>query len=152
MYTTKKNDPNTRVKAGVGVVITDNNGRILLERRSDNGMWGLPGGGIDAGESITEAAIREVKEETGLDVRITGLIGVYSDPSEGRIVTYPDNGDVVHLVDTVLKAEIMTGELVLSGESLELQFFSPNSLPTVIVPPAVKPLMHYLEGEKSKIN
>ena len=80
MYASIKIDPNTLVKAGVGIIITDSEGWILLERRSDNGMWSLPGGGIEAGESITEAAIREVKEETGLDVRITGLVGVYSDP------------------------------------------------------------------------
>ena len=67
-------------------------------------------------------------------------------------MTYPDNGDVVHLVDTVLKAEIVAGELVLSNESLELQFFSPSSLPSDIVPPAVRPLLHHREGEESVIN
>ena len=112
MYARKEVDAHTRVKAGVGVVIIDGQGRILLERRSDNGMWGLPGGSIEPGESVCDTALREVKEETGLEIRITGLLGVYSEPA-GRIVTYPDKGDVAHLVDIALTAEIASGELTL---------------------------------------
>ena len=152
MYATQTTHPNVRVKAGVGIIVTDSRGWILLERRSDNGMWGLPGGGINPGETVTEAAIREVKEETGLVIHITGLIGVYSDPLDGRIVTYPDNGDVAHLVDTVLIAEIEAGKLQLSLESLDLQFFSPELLPADIVPPALKPLQHHLQGKRSIID
>jgi 8-oxo-dGTP pyrophosphatase MutT (NUDIX family) len=144
MYSNTITSPSARVKAGVGVIIVDDQKRILLEQRSDNGMWGLPGGGIEPGESVLEAALREVKEETGLNVLITGLLGVYSDPDEGRIVTYPDNGDVAHLVDTVLTAEPITGLLTISSESLRLDFFHPDALPTNIVPPAMRPLRDFL--------
>lgn len=150
MYARKEVDAQTRVKAGVGVVVIDDRGRILLERRRDNGMWGLPGGAIEPGESVSDTALREIKEETGLNIRITGLLGVYSEPA-GRIVTYPDKGDVAHLVDIALTAEIASGELTLSSESLDLQFFSPHSLPAEIVPPALKPLEDFLQGRKGNL-
>ena len=114
-------------------------------------MWGLPGGGIEPGESVLEAAHREVKEETGLEICVTGLVGIYSEPWAGRIVTYPDNGDVRHLVDIVLTAEIESGEMVVSSESLELRFFNPDSFPTELVPPAKKPLRDFAAGKRCRI-
>lgn len=140
MYGKKVAGPDTEVRAGVAVAIWDHEGRILLERRSDNGMWGLPGGGIDPGESVKEAALREIKEETGLNIEITRFVGVYSEPSEHRIVTYPDNGDVRHLVDIILEGKRSSGALTLSKESKELRFFDPSTLPEDIAPPALKPL------------
>lgn len=127
----------------------DISGRILLEKRSDCGWWGLPGGRIEPGESVRQAAIREVKEETGLTVEITRLLGVYSEPA-GRIVTYPDN--VVHLVDIVLEARILSGELSCSSESEMLEFLDPGQLPTEIVPPAQKPLQDFINGCTSIID
>ncbi len=151
MYAPRKPDAHTRVKAGVGVVVVNSEGCILLERRSDNGLWGLPGGAIEAGESVRQAALREIREETGLEIRITGLVGVYSEPAE-RIVTYPDNGDVAHLVDVALAAEVVSGKLTLSAESLELRFFHPDSLPWEIVPPARQPLQDFIDGRTGNIS
>ncbi len=145
MYAKRLADVNTVVKVGVGVVIRDQSGRILLEKRRDCGVWGLPGGRVEPGESVMEAAEREIKEETGLSIHVTGLIGVYSDPHE-RIVTYPDNGDVVHLVDIVLDARIVSGTLTCSEESEELRFFDPAALPSEVVPPARRPLSDAITG------
>ena len=145
MYAKKAADANTRVRVGVGVIILDSQGWILLEKRSDCGMWGFPGGRIEPGESIKEAAVREVHEETGITVEITRLLGVYSEP-ESRIVTFSDNGDVVHLVDILLEAKILFGELTISSESEELRFFPSDSLPPDIVPPAVAPFRDFLKG------
>lgn len=103
------------VKLGVAVLIEDAAGALLLELRRDCRLWGLPGGRVEAGESIEAAALREAKEETNLKVRLTELQGVYSRPEE-RIVTYPDNGDVRHLVDIAIKARVESGRLALSGE------------------------------------
>jgi 8-oxo-dGTP pyrophosphatase MutT (NUDIX family) len=144
MYSNRITSPDTRVKAGVGVIIVDDQERILLEQRYDNGMWGLPGGGIEPGESVLEAALREVKEETGLDIRIKGLLGIYSEPAEGRIVTYPDNQDVAQLVDVVIIADRVSGTLSLSRESIRLDFFLPEALPSDIVPPAIRPIRDYI--------
>jgi ADP-ribose pyrophosphatase YjhB (NUDIX family) len=55
-------------------------GRVLLQRRADSGNWALPGGKTDLGETLGDAVIREVREETGLDVELTGVLGIYSDP------------------------------------------------------------------------
>ena len=150
MFAQKTADANTRVKVGVGVVIVDAQGRILLERRSDNGMWGLPGGKIEPGESLCQTALREVREETGLEVRLTNLVGVYSEPA-GRIITYAE-GDVCHLVDIIIKAEIVSGELTLSPESLELSWFLPDALPAEIAPPAVQPIQDHVSGLRSVIH
>jgi 8-oxo-dGTP pyrophosphatase MutT (NUDIX family) len=145
MYARKVADANTHVRVGVGVVVRDEKGRVLLERRSDCGWWGLPGGRIEPGESAIEAAVREVKEETGLTIRVIRLLGVYSEPSE-RIVTFLDNSDVVQLVDILLEATIVSGTLTCSSESLDLQFFEAGCLPSEIVPPARVPLEDVAAG------
>jgi ADP-ribose pyrophosphatase YjhB (NUDIX family) len=145
MFAKKKADTDTRIRVGVGVFVLDDQGRILLEKRSDCGLWGLAGGRIEPGESAAEAAIREVREETGFSVQITRLIGVYSEPSE-RIVTYLDNGDVVQLVDIILEGRIAGGHMACSFESEEIRFFEAKALPPEIAPPAVSPIRDYLQG------
>lgn len=125
------------VRAGVGVAIFDSRRWVLFEKRSDCGLWGLPGGRIDAGESVTEAAVREALEETGLHIRVTALVGIYSEPAY-RTVIYPDN--VVQLVDVIVEAEIISGELTASAESADLQFFDPFHPPAEMVPSTLLPL------------
>lgn len=142
--------PKTEVRLGVGVVIWDREGRVLLERRSDCGWWGLVGGSLEVGESIQETALREAKEETGLDVRITGLIGVYSEPAL-RIVTYPDRADGVQLVDVVVEGIVNGGSLRCSEESLELRFFHRHELPETIVPPSQMPLDDAFVGRRHQV-
>ncbi len=64
----------------VNVVVVNDDGDILLIRRTDNDNWALPGGAIDLGESAAQAAVRETQEETGITREITGLVGIYTDP------------------------------------------------------------------------
>ena len=135
------------VRVGVGVVIRGSGDAILLEKRRDCGWWGLPGGKVEQGESLVEAAVREVREETGLAVEVTHLIGVYSDP-RGRIVTYPDNGDVVQLIDVIVGARVLSGSLLCSHESEEVRFFTPAQLPEEIVPPARQPIADAFAGQR----
>jgi len=135
------------VRVGVGVVIRGPGETILLEKRRDCGWWGLPGGRVEPGESLVDAAVREVLEETGLAVEVTHLIGVYSAP-RGRIVTYPDNGDVVQLIDVVVGARVLSGSLMCSQESEEVRFFPPSQLPEEIVPPARQPIADALEDQR----
>src|SRR3954471_14585046 len=78
---------NSLVPAASAIVV-DEAGRILLHRRRDNEMWALPGGVMELGESIAECAVREVREETGLEVEITGIVGIYSDPK--HVFAYAD--------------------------------------------------------------
>ncbi|WCN36255.1 NUDIX domain-containing protein [Aneurinibacillus uraniidurans] len=116
------------VKAGVAVIILNEENQVLLQKRSDVGLWGIPSGHIEIGETVSEAAIREVKEETNLDIRIKKLIGVYSDPNS-QVFAYP-NGKVIHFITTCFLAEITGGELRCnSSESLDVKFFAQQNLP-----------------------
>lgn len=145
MYAQKEADSNTRVRVGVGLIVRNADRAILLEKRSDNGFWGLPGGRIEPGESILLTASCAVREETGLTISITRLLGVYSGP-EHRIVAFPDG--VVQLVDVLLEAVVVAGELACSSESLDLRFFLPADFPSEaeIVPPARLPLRDAVKG------
>ncbi|WP_313431561.1 NUDIX domain-containing protein [Siminovitchia terrae] len=116
------------LKAGVAVIIFNEQNQVLLQKRADVGLWGIPSGHIEIGETVSEAAIREVKEETNLDIRIKKLIGVYSDVNS-QIFTYP-NGKIVHFITSCFLAEITGGELRCnSDESLEINFFGLEDLP-----------------------
>ncbi len=141
------------VRAGTAVIVVDNQGRLLLEKRTDSGLWGLPGGRIEPGESLIEAAVREVREETGLQVEISGLVGVYSRCEEGRVVTYPDNGDVVQIIDVVLEGRNPHGTLTHSHESEQLEYFSPDDLPwDLLCPPTRKPLRDFIHARRGVID
>ncbi len=136
--------PGTVVKPGVSVIVHDGNGKIILEKRRDCGFWGLVGGRINPGENVTQTAIREAQEETGLEIDVEGLVGIYSEPLR-RVVTYP-NGDIVQLIDICMRARIKSGTLTKSEESLEVSFFDESSLPLEIVPPAQLPIRHFFSG------
>ena len=85
------------ISIGACAVIINCQQEVLLEKRADNEYWGLPGGSVDPGESVSEALVREVFEETGLTVEIIKLVGIYSDPREYSIMRYPD-GSIIHYV------------------------------------------------------
>jgi ADP-ribose pyrophosphatase YjhB (NUDIX family) len=130
------------IRLGVGVFLRDEAGRLLLELRQDNNCWGLPGGRVAPGESIAQAAVREVEEETGLSVRITRLLGVYSETTD-RVFQYPGDEGPVHKIDVILEGEILGGALRVSEESQTLQYFDLASLPERISPAARRPLADY---------
>ena len=88
--------------ASVNVVVTNAAGEVLLIRRSDNDNWAVPGGAIDLGESLVQAAVRETREETGIDCEVTGLSGIYTDP--GHVILYTSNGEVRQEFSIVLTA------------------------------------------------
>lgn len=116
--------PNSIVVAA-SAVVTDDHGRILLQRRRDNDLWALPGGGMDLTDSLPGTAVREVKEETGLDVEITGLVGTYTDPK--HIIAYTD-GEVRRQFNVCFTARITGGRLEISDESTELRFLPPEEI------------------------
>ncbi len=116
------------IRPGTTAVVLNEAGEVLLEKRADNGFWGLPGGSVDKGESVAEAIVREVREETGLDVDVKRLIGVYSDPRFYSITRYP-NGDVVQYVTACFECEARGGELRMSEESTDIGYFPVDALP-----------------------
>ena len=134
--------PNSLVVAA-SAVVTDEQGRILLQRRRDNDLWALPGGGMDLTDSLPGTAVREVKEETGLDVEITGLVGTYTDPK--HIIAYSD-GEVRRQFNVCFTARITGGQIELSDESTDLRFVSPIDLDELPMHDTQRlRLRHYLE-------
>jgi ADP-ribose pyrophosphatase YjhB (NUDIX family) len=102
------------------IVAIIEDGKILLTKREDFEVWCLPGGGVEDGESVAEAGVREAKEETGVDVELTSLVGVYS-----RV------GGMLNDVHAVLfRAKPIGGELRLQpGETIEVAYFPFEDLP-----------------------
>ncbi|HMN30735.1 MAG TPA: NUDIX domain-containing protein [Caldilineaceae bacterium] len=110
------------LRVGASAVIYDESGqKVLLTRRTDNGRWCLPGGGMELGESAAEACIREVWEETGLQVTVRRLIGIYTTPH--RIIEYA-NGSRFQYASFSFEAEVVGGELGLSNETTAFAYYS----------------------------
>jgi 8-oxo-dGTP pyrophosphatase MutT (NUDIX family) len=116
---------------GTRVIVEDDFGRVLLQKRSDFKLWGLPGGCPEEGESIEQCGVREVFEETGLTVKRLQAVGFSSNP-EFETVTYP-NGDRVQNFILILRAVEWEGNLAcVDGESLALEFFDLADLPRLM--------------------
>ncbi len=110
-----------RLRIGCSAILFDAARRkVLLTRRADNGEWCLPGGAMEAGESVEEACVREFYEETGLLVRPVRLVGVYS--NRDLLIEYPD-GNRIQMVVLHFEVERQGGEMKLSPETLEIGFF-----------------------------
>ncbi len=117
-----------RVGCAANGIVFNEAGEVLLQKRADNGWWALPGGWVDPGESVEQAAVREVWEETGLRVSVERLVGVYSDPKYYTIMQYP-GGETVQFVAIVFECERQSGELQVSDESTDVRFFAVDALP-----------------------
>lgn len=129
------------ILVGAAVIIRDRAGAILLQRRTDNNLWSLPGGALESGETLAEAARREVLEETGLSVGTLRLVDVFSGPD---LFYELPNGDQVHNVNVIFEASEVEGDLHPNpAEVQELRFFDPTSLPEKISPPDRPVLRRY---------
>jgi ADP-ribose pyrophosphatase YjhB (NUDIX family) len=134
---------------GASAVITNDKGQILLHRRRDNARWALPGGVMDIGESIAQTTVREVREETGLDVEPEYIIGVYSDP--GHVFAY-DDGEVRQQFSICFACRIIGGQLQASDESHEVGFFTPDQIQDLDMHPSIRQrIQHYLEHRPSAV-
>jgi len=135
-------EPNSLVPAA-SAVVTDGEGRVLLQRRRDSGLWALPGGVMEMGDSLPGAAVREVREETGLEVEITGLVGTYTDPR--HVIAYAD-GEVRRQFNVCFTARITGGRPAISDESTELRFVDPQEARALPMHPTQRlRLRHFLE-------
>lgn len=114
-----------------------------MVHRTDNDLWSIPGGAMDIGESIAGAAVREVKEETGLDVEVTGLVGIYTNP---RHVMAYDDGEVRQQFSVCFTSRLLGGQLRTSTETSEVRFLDPADLDALNVHPSIRLRVgHYLE-------
>jgi ADP-ribose pyrophosphatase YjhB (NUDIX family) len=117
----------TSMVPSVNVIVADDDGRILLIRRTDNGNWAVPGGAIDLGESMIDAAVRETREESGIDCEINGLLGIFTDPR--HLIRYTSNDEVRQEFSIVLIGRAVGGEPTTSSESSEVHWTDPALLP-----------------------
>lgn len=123
-----------------GAVI-EQDGKILVQRRSDNGLWGLIGGLLELNETYTEAMIREVREETGLTVEPESFLGIF----HNHDMVWA-NGDMAHTLGAYFTVRVTGGMLRTDEESLELRFFSPEELPDLFAPDHREAVKAFLKG------
>ena len=135
------------LQVGASVILEDKQGRVLLQKRTDNHCWGYPGGSTELDERVEDAAARELFEETGLTANHLELFGVFSGKELHYV--YP-NGDEVSNVDIVFLCRDYSGSLRLDAEDSEdLCFFEAGQLPVNLSPPIVLPLRTW---EKKKLS
>lgn len=135
---------NSLVPAASAIVI-DADGRILLHRRRDNDRWALPGGAMELGESLGDCAVREVREETGLQVEPVGIVGIYSDPK--HVFSY-DDGEVRQEFSICLECRLVEGELAVSDESFEVKFFTAEAIEALPMVDSIRLRVNdYLSGQ-----
>ncbi len=143
------NDPDapqaTSVVPSANVIVVNDQDEILMIRRTDNDNWAVPGGGMDPGESITETAVRETEEETGITCEITGLTGIYTNPR--HVILYTSNGEVRQEFSIVFTARPVGGQLRPSSESAEPQWVAAKMIPGLTMHPSMRQrIQHYLEN------
>lgn len=134
---------NSVVPSVVAAVVNDR-GELLLIHRTDNHLWALPGGGHDIGESIRDTVIREVREETGIEVEVTGLVGLYTNPN--HVMAY-DDGEVRQQFSIAFTAKPVGGQLRGSSESRDVQWVAPHRLDALDMHPSMRlRISHALQG------
>jgi ADP-ribose pyrophosphatase YjhB (NUDIX family) len=127
----------------VSAIVTDDQDRILLIRRTDNNYWSIPGGQVEPGESLPQAVTREVAEETGMRCEVTALVGIYSDP--GHVAAY-DDGEVRQEFSICYATRLLGGQLQTSAESSAVRFVSQDELPGYTIHPSIqRRIGRYLE-------
>ncbi|MGW0518238.1 NUDIX hydrolase [Crossiella sp. NPDC003009] len=132
-------DPNApkanSIALAVSAFVQDEAGRVLMIRRTDNDLFAIPGGQLELGETLTEAVVRELDEETGIVVEVTGLIGIYSNPD--HVIAY-DDGEVRQEFSICFRARPVGGELRTSSESKEVHWVNQGSLGELRIHPSIK--------------
>ena len=133
------NDPKApkanSIVPSVTAVVTNEAGELLLVHKTDNGLWALPGGGMDPGESIAQAAVRETKEETGMDIEVVGVIGLYTNPN--HVIAY-DDGEVRQQCSVCFTTRLVGGQLATSSETSEVGFVALDRLDNLNIHPSMR--------------
>jgi ADP-ribose pyrophosphatase YjhB (NUDIX family) len=133
------NDPNApkanSIAVAVSAFIQDDEGRILMIRRTDNDLYSIPGGQLEIGETLAQAAVREVREETGIECEVTGVIGLYSNPN--HVIAY-DDGEVRQEFSICFRASPLGGDLRTSNESKEVIWVQSSNVLHMDMHPSIR--------------
>ena len=141
--------PNTLIPA-CNMLVVDDAGRLLLQRRRDTGQWALPGGAQDIGETPRECAVRECREETGITAEVVALLGIYSDP--GHIVRYTD-GETRQEFEITLIGRPVAGEPTINEEASDVGWFGFDELVGLDIHPSMmRQIDAYRSGVRSHID
>lgn len=127
-----------KLRIGVFAIILDKEKRVLLCHRRDYDLWNLPGGGLEKGESPWQGAIRETKEETGFDVEIDRLIGIYYKPDQEEI-------------SFSFLCKIVKGKITLNDEADKIEYFNLEEIPENISPKQIERIKDALKGQVKTI-
>ena len=131
---------------GCGILIENDKGQVLLQKRSDTGEWCVPGGALEPGETYKEAASREVFEEVGIKVDEDDLqlFGLYS--GDDREIHYP-NTDVVYSLSVIFKCDRYSGTISdEDSEVLEHRFFDKKDIPSELFGADARPILDWARG------
>jgi ADP-ribose pyrophosphatase YjhB (NUDIX family) len=123
------------IVVAVTAFVRDEAGRLLLIRRTDNDLYAIPGGALELGETLTQTVRREVMEETGIAVEVTGLIGIYSDPD--HVIEFTD-GEIRQEFSICFRADPTGGDLRTSDESKEVLWVAPADLDALNIHPSIR--------------
>ena len=124
-----------------GGVVIEKDGKVLFQRRADNGKWGLIGGLVEMNETYAQTAVREAREETGLEVKLTGFLGIF----HNHDMVWA-NGDAAHVISAMYTAEIVSGEPRIDEESFELRFFGKDEFPELFAEDHIAALEAWRSG------
>ena len=145
------NDPNApaanSLVPSVTAIVTNDNSELLLVHKTDNDLWALPGGGMDVGESVADAAVREVKEETGIDVEVTGMVGIYTHP--GHVMAY-DDGEVRQQFSVCFTTRMLGGDLRTSSETNEVCFVAMDRIDDLRIHPSMRLRVQHWQERRSE--
>jgi ADP-ribose pyrophosphatase YjhB (NUDIX family) len=137
--------PANSMVPSVNVVVTNDAGDVLVVRRTDNDNWAVPGGAIDLGESMTEAAVRETREESGIECEVTGIVGIYTDPR--HVILYTSNGEARQEFSIVVTARPLSGQPTPSSETSEVRWVPRGELAGLQMDRSMRlRIGHYLDG------
>lgn len=145
------NDPNAPAANSIGVAVSgfvlNERGELLMIRRTDNDLYALPGGNLELGETLSQALVREVREETGIEVEVTELIGTYSNPR--HVIAY-DDGEVRQEFSICFRARPTGGDLRTSSESKEVHWVPREKITDLNVHPSIRlRIQHGFEDRQS---
>jgi ADP-ribose pyrophosphatase YjhB (NUDIX family) len=127
--------PANSIVVATTAFVLDGTNRVLLIHRTDNNLWALPGGAQEFGEYVADTAARETREESGVDIEVTGIVGIYTNPN--HVVEFTD-GEVRQQFSICFRGRAVGGDLRPSDESSDVAWVSQESLDDLSIHPSMR--------------